>query len=338
MCTDQCPAPSGGLEWACKYRFMYGINYAWHSFAADFGGIPQWNQPGVSAAASVHSTKLADMKAHGVSVIRWWVMPDFRSAAVTFDASDNPTGLGGTAIADLQKALELAQQHDVYLMLCLFSFDGFRPTGDEAGIRVRGLRPIAVDAAKRKMLMDNVVRPFARAAEASPHKSRLVAWDVINEPEWAMTGPSPYGDEAYDPSAELESVTHAQMETFVKDTIVALRAESRAMVTVGGAAMKWKKAWSRTDVDFYQFHIYDWVNMYWPYNRSPADYMVNDKPVVMGEFPVAGLTAANYGNLLSSFYATGYSGAMGWHYAEATPQQMDAVKAFADSHPCETKY
>ena len=78
MCTDQCPAPSGGIEWACKYRFMYGINYAWHSFAADFGGIPQWNQAGVAANVSVHSTKLADMKAHGVSVIRWWVMPDFR--------------------------------------------------------------------------------------------------------------------------------------------------------------------------------------------------------------------------------------------------------------------
>jgi hypothetical protein len=58
----------------------------------------------------------------------------------------------------------------------------------------------------------------------------------------------------------------------------------------------------------------------------------------MGEFPVAGLSAANYGSLLASFYATGYSGALGWHYAEATPAQMDAVKAFADLHACETKY
>jgi len=80
------------------------------------------------------------------------------------------------------------------------------------------------------------------------------------------------------------------------------------------------------------------VKDYWPYNRSPGDYMVNDKPVVMGEFPVAGLMAANYGNLLASFYATGYSGALGCQYDEATPQQMDAVKAFADLHACETKY
>jgi hypothetical protein len=317
---------------------MYGINYAWHSFGADFGGIPQWNQPGVSANVAVHETKLADMKAHGVSVIRWWVLPDFRSAAVTFGANDTPSGLGGSTLADLDKALELAAKHDVYLMLCLFSFDGFRPTGDDAGILVRGMKPIAIDAAKRQALMNNVVRPFARAAEASPHRARLVAWDVINEPEWAITGPSPYGDEAYDPNDDLEALTHAQMETFIGDTITALRAESSAMVTVGGAAMKWKKAWSRTDVDFYQFHTYDWVNAYWPYDRSPADYAVNDKPVVMGEFPAAGLSGVDYGTLLSSFYATGYSGALGWHYAEATPQELDAVKAFGDSHACETRY
>lgn len=336
-CNDMCPAPNG-IEVECKSRFMYGVNYAWNNFSADFGGISMWQQKGVSSDPGVHAQKLADMRAHGASVIRWWVFPDFRSDGITFDGNENPTGLGGTAVADIQKALELAEQADVYLMLCLFSFDAFRPSEDVSGLWVPGITPMVTSDAKRAMLMENVVRPLAKAAAASPHKARLAAWDVINEPEWAMSGDSPYGDSDYDPNPELASVTHAQMETFVADTIKVLRQETSALMTVGGAAMKWSRAWSAVDIDFYQFHIYDWVNQYWPYSMSPADYGVDDKPVVMGEFPLAGLSGVSYGDMVNSWYQNGYAGAMGWQYIEASPSQLDSVKAFADSKPCETSY
>jgi len=337
-CTDVCPAPKGGVEHDCRYRFMYGVNYAWHHFGADFGGISQWQQAGVAASASEHQKNLADMRAHGASVVRWWVFPDFRGDGIEFDNNEIPTGLGGTAAADLQKALELAEEADVYLMLCLFSFDAFRPSEEVAGVWTPGITPMVTSDQKRKMLLENVVRPVAKAVSESPHKKRLIAWDIINEPEWAMTGVSPYGDPDYDPIAELAPVTHAQMEAFIAETIGVLREESDALITVGGAAMKWSKAWSAVDVDFYQFHIYDWVNQYWPYTGSPSDYGVNDKPVVMGEFPLGGLSGASYGEMLSSFYENGYSGGLGWQYNEADAAKLDAVKAFAEAHPCETSY
>ncbi|EYF07298.1 hypothetical protein [Chondromyces apiculatus] len=338
VCEDTCPAPGGGVTFACKHRFMYGVNYAWQYFGGDFGGIAAWQQAGVSADAASHAARLADIHDHGGSVVRWWVFPDFRGDGIAFDASDNPTGLGGTAVADLHKALELAAQADVYLMPCLFSFDAFRPSGDVAGIWVPGITPMVVDAQKRAMLLENVVRPLARAAASSPHSERLLAWDVINEPEWAMTGPSPYGDDTYDPMGELAVVTHAQMETFVAEVIGVLREESSALVTVGGAAMKWAKAWSAVDVDFYQFHMYDWINAYWPYMDSPAEFGVDDRPVVMGEFPLQGLSGVSYGELVGDWYGNGYAGALGWHYEEATPEQLDAMKAFASTHACETRY
>lgn len=337
-CVDACPAPQGGIEIACKTRFMYGINYAWHKFAADFGGVIQWDVGGVAAEASAHAMKLADMRAHGANVVRWWVFPEFRGEGVLFDADDNPTGLGSTTLGDLEKALELADKADVNLMLCLFSFDNFRPTRVDSELRIPGITPMVTDAQKRSSLMTNVVRPLARAVEGSRYKHRLVAWDVINEPEWAITGESPYGDPDYEPMLELDPVTHAQMETFVTDTIQALRAESHALVTVGGAALKWSKAWSTTPVDFYTFHIYDWVNTYWPYNQSPADYGVDDKPVVMGEFPIGGLATAGLPQMLDSWYGGGYAGALSWAYDGATPEQLDAMKSFADTKPCETRY
>jgi hypothetical protein len=339
-CTDTC-AFTGGVEWLCKLRFMYGVNYAWHTFASDFGGNKAWNQPGVSGEPAV-ATELATMAAGGVNVIRWWLWPDFRGDGVIFDASDTPTGLGGTALADVERALELAEQNDLYVMLTIFSFDNFRATRMESTLKVRGITPMVVDDAKRRALMDTVVAPLARAVEASPHAKRMVAWDMINEPEWAINGASLYGgDPAFDPQTDLSTVSHAQMETFLSDTLKTLRANSKAQITVGGTAFKWRNAWSKLDLDFHQFHMYDWVNMYWPYDQTPMSYGLSDKPVVMGEFPMAGLTGAPYAKLLESWFGNKYAGALGWAFTDAMfsgSRDLSAVKAFADAHACETGY
>lgn len=339
-CSDSC-VRQGGVEWACKTRFMYGLNYAWHHFGSDFGGNAAWQQPGVSRNAKVEA-ELAAFAANGVSVLRWWMLPDFRGDGVSFDASDAPTGVGGTMVADIERALELADDYDLYVMLTLFSFDNFRPTKTADGRRSRGIRDMLRDPAKRMALLERVVRPIARAAAASRHAKRLIAWDVINEPEWAMEGASLYGgDPAFDPNPELEAVSHTEMESFLRDVIAVLRAESEALVSVGATAVKWRHAWSKLDVDFHQFHFYEWVNMYWPYNRTPADYGIGDKPVVMGEFPARGLASASYDVLVSSWYMQGYQGALAWSYTDPMfggAGVLPDVKRFADRHPCETQF
>lgn len=336
-CQDACPK-QGGVDALCRLRFMYGVNYAWHNFGSDFGGNKAWNQPGVSAEPKVDSELFA-LASHGASVVRWWVFPDFRGDGVTFDAQDRPTGLGGTALADVARALELAAQHDLYLMLTLFSFDNFRPTTDMSGVRARGIQPIVTDDTLRASLMEQVVRPFARAVSLSPHHDRLIAWDVINEPEWAVSGASLYGgDPSFDPNPDLQSISHARMETFIADVIKVLRDESSALISVGAAAIKWKNAWSHADVDFYQFHIYDWVDMSWPYDRAPAQYGLSDRPWVMGEFPLKGLSRAPYATLLDSWYGNGYGGALAWSYSDGMGGDLKDVQKFAARHPCETKY
>jgi len=219
-------------------------------------------------------------------------------------------------------------------MLTLFSFDGFKTSVPKANMSV-----FATDAARRQALVTNVIRPFARAAQASPNSRRLIAWDVINEPEWSVSGASMYGgDEAFDPQDNMQTVSHAQMETLLRDVIAGLRAESSALVTIGGAAMKWKNAWSRLDQDFYQFHIYDWVHTGgWPYNRTPSQYGVAGKPVVMGEFPPTGVGGANFRTVVDYWYGNGYAGALPWQdntYVINFPN----VKSFADAHACESQY
>jgi hypothetical protein len=346
-CIDTCSAPNGGVTVGCEKRFLYGVNYAWKTWVADFGGVTAWGQKGVSQNQAAIQTDLQDMQSHGVDVIRWWMLQKLEGDAVQFDASGTPTGIGGTLVADIQAALTLAAQIGVHYNLTIFSFDDFAPSGTDNGATLHGMNPIITDTAKRAALM-NVVKTVAQTVESSPHKDRVASWDVINEPEWAITGSDPYGDMAFSPNTNDQPVTFAQMETFVSDTVKALHATSSAPVTVGSAAIKWAQAWSHVGVDFYTFHMYDWVNQYFPYDKSLASYGVTAKPTVMGEFPLAGLAAVNgkpavsLATMLGTLWTIGYAGAMPWALNDTCCGSWStasaAVKSFASMHACETHY
>ena len=346
-CQDSCPV-ANGLTWECRKRFALGTNWAWHSFAADFGGISAWNQSGVSQNVSAYQNDLAAMKAKKAGVIRWWMFPRFWSSGISFDANDVPQGVGGSLIADVQEGLELAEQADAYLVLTLFSFDNFKPTAEESGIHTPGLQPMVLDASKRRKLLDNVIAPIAAAVEASPYRKRVLAWDMINEPEWAMTGANPYGNDPFEAQSGLQAVAHSQMVTFLNELAAALRAHSSAQITLGSAAIKWGTAWKQLDLDFYQLHYYDWVYEWYPYDTVTLQSQgLTDKPVVMGEFPNGGLSAIPSKNLparTASQFASdlldhGYAGALSWAYTDTSfPWSSLDLETFADAHACETGF
>jgi hypothetical protein len=346
-CSDACPAPNGGLTVGCEKRFLYGVNYAWKNWVADFGGVSAWSQPGVSNNQSAIQSDLQDMQSHGVDVIRWWMLQVLEGDAVQFDSNGTPTGTGGTLIADIQAALSLAAQVDVHYNFTLFSFDDFKPSANDKGATIHALDAIVTDNTKRAALM-NIVKTVAQTVESSPHKDRVVSWDVINEPEWAITGSDPYGDQAFTPTSGYQTVSFAQMETFVSDTVSTLHANSSALVTVGSAAIKWAQAWSHVGLDYYTFHMYDWVNQYFPYDHSLSSYGVTGKPVVMGEFPLSGLSAVNgnpavpYGTMVSTLFNLGYAGTMAWAVNDTCCGSWSTirtdVKSFVDSKPCITKF
>jgi hypothetical protein len=321
---------------------MVGTNYAWQNFGADFGGISAWNFSGIAGIESEVGAVLADIAAHGANTVRWWMWPRLNGDGVVFDASDVPTGLGSTVDADINAALRLADENNLYVMLTIFSFDNFHPTeADHYGTRSVGLSSLIRDGAWRTALVTNVIRPMARIVADSPNADRMIAWDVINEPEWAIQGESLYGDQAFDPNSELEAVTHAEMEAFVRDVIEGLRAESSAPVSVGQAAAKWKQAFSQCDLDFYQIHIYDWVNDYWPYTQTPADLGLDDKPVVYGEYPAGGLTGVNEAQMLETWFSNGLAGGLSWAYTDTAfdiSSSLDSIGSFTGAHACETTY
>jgi len=320
------------------------VNYAWRNFGADFGGLAAWGIRGVSAAPADYGADLKEMKAGGASLIRWWVFPDFRSDGIQFDASDNPTGVSPTALADIVKALELAEQADVYLVPTLFSFDAFRPKKSADGVVIRSITGLVNTPARRAKLIANVVKPFAHAAATSGHANRLIGWDIVNEPEWAIK-PSGQNSEDFSPNTELDAVSLADMKALIKEAATVLKQETPAAFTsVGWAAAKWSWAFNDVALDVNQPHIYGWVNQYWSYKLTPDKLgYPSTRPTIMGEFFLQAMPFSDasdnskFGDILESWYSHGYAGAWPWHHFEEAAN-LPLLKAFADSKGCQARF
>jgi|CZKU01.1.fsa_nt_gi hypothetical protein len=352
MGTDKCPAPNGGIAFDCEKRFLFGENYAWQNWGYDFGG----GSSGVAGDATTVKAALQDMQSHGADVIRWWMFQELNgNNGVELDSSGIPTGHArGTLVTDIQAALSIAAAVGVHYNFTLFSFDNFVLSSGR-----HDLAPIITSDTNRAKLMQFVAL-VAQIVESDPNKDRVVSWDVINEPEWALggmdgdadasvsTGMDPYADPAFNGGSAgkvYDLVTFLQMQTFVKDTVTALHKNSSALVTVGSAAAKWKDAWKQCGLDYYTVHMYDWVNQYYPYTTPVASFGFT-LPVVLGEFPNDGLNGVPYATLLSAIFgkSVGYAGAMSWAYTDQSFPWTGAnggaanERAFASTAPCVTKF
>jgi hypothetical protein len=340
-----CQFPEG-LSAGCERRFALGINYAWHHFAGDFGGIVTWDQGGVSAESATVSAELAQLSANGVTAVRWWMFPDFRGNGVVFDGSGDPSGISEGARADVAKALELAAAHDLYIVFTIFSFDNFRPDAVNSGITVRGMSPMVSNAARRTKLVENVVRQVARAAGTSAHADRLLGWDVINEPEWAInpTGSAPqYRD--FTPNDELTAVGLADMKALLNESLAVLKAETpNAQRSVGWASVKWSWAFADvTDLEFNQPHIYGWANADWPYTLLPNELGYPDRPTLYGEFGLASMPFADgddatFSQVLGFWFDNGYAGAWPWQFAGGGASQLPLIQSFAAQKGCQVRF
>jgi hypothetical protein len=341
--ADECPFATG-ITFACKKRFALGINYAWRNFGADFGGLAAWSIQGVAAAPADYLADLKEMKAAGASVIRWWVFPDFRGDGVQFDASDDPTGLSPSAIADMKQALALAEQADVYLVPTIFSFDAFRAKHTSEGVTIRGISQLVTTPARRAKLIANVVEPLAHAAATSDHVTRLIGWDIVNEPEWAIE-PTGQSSQDFSPNDELDPVPLTDMKALIAESRAVLARETPAAFTsVGFAAAKWAWAFADVELDVNQPHIYGWVNTYWPYTLT-ADklgYPAN-RPTIMGEFFLQSMPFADGGDnvafeqILSTLWAGGYAGAWPWQHFDQTAN-LPLLESFATAKGCQATF
>ncbi|MGE0601504.1 MAG: cellulase family glycosylhydrolase [Dehalococcoidia bacterium] len=305
------PLPTPAVEstrirWQGRLWYLHGANLPWVNWGCDFGcgtegGV---SSPEVSKTAA---SALAGAKPAGLNVIRWWMFPGEPSQFI-LAADGSPTGLKPAVYQDIDAALRLAQQYDVYFTFVLFSAPSHVPA---AWIG---------DKSQRNALV-GVIGDLAAHYATNPH---ILAWDVFNEPEWEVMNPAAGED--------LVATVDA-----VADEI---HRRSPALVTIGSVNITALGMWLNSPLDFYEPHWYDPMEpkacaICTDYATLSVIYGLK-KPIVIGEFYAdANVDAAGrYADL----YKKGYAGAWGWSLLPGGTQDklavdLAAARQFADSVP-----
>jgi Carbohydrate binding module (family 35)/Bacterial Ig domain/Cellulase (glycosyl hydrolase family 5) len=298
--------------------FLNGLNLAWRNFANDIG--PNTSTPDLNHFADVFS----QMESNGGNVMRLWLHTN--GANTPAWSGSTVTGPGTDTIADLEAILDLAWQHEVGMMLCLWSFDMQRISyGSTITDRAYD---ILTNATYRQLYIDNSLIPMVTALEGHP---AIVAWEIFNEPE-GMSDLTSW-------SGIYHDVTMADIQAFVNVCAGAIhRADPTIMVTNGcwdiqassdvdghynyytDARLLAQGGDSDGYLDFYCVHYYDWAGTAHSPFLHDASYWGLDKPLVTAEFypDCDNCTAAPY----EALYQNGYAGALGWSWTDIDPALM----------------
>lgn len=264
-------------------EFWVGANMPWHHYGHDIGDA--WGSDGIAAAESNARVRadLRALSAAGATVVRWFFFADGR-------AINAETGLTARAMEDLDALFAALDDHDVDVVPVLFDYLWLDGAQEVDGVQLFGR---AADVRDPSALLQRVVAPLVERYGEHP---RVRAWEVINEPEWAMHEHWVLAEDPVEP---------AEMHAFVKRVGDALRAGSQKPVTVGSASLDdMMSLWADTDLELLSFHRYQAGRL-----DIARDSLGVDVPVLLSELPSNDIDLAQ---AIEDARRLGYLGAFPW--------------------------
>ncbi len=278
-------------------EFVIGANLPWIAYGHDFGANVWHPAGGLHTRTDDVARALDRAAAAGVRRLRWFLLCDGR-AGIRFAEDGTPLGLDDSVFADVDAALDAAAARDLQIMFVLLDFLWCARARFVNGVRLGGRRDVLRNGAKRAALLDRVFAPLL--GRYGDH-SRIFAWDVINEPEWAICGLG---------ARRWSCLRPKHMRALVIDTAALVHRLTRHAVTVGSAAAHWLDTWRHLDLDFYQTHWYEHLEPRAPLAR-PVETLGLDRPLLLGEFP-SRVPPSELQRILETSRAAGYAGAFVW--------------------------
>ena len=345
-----------------KKIFFSGTNLAWSDYNSDVGDAPlnenAWRK-------AVEGTRAA-----GGNAIRWWLFNNMSQSPEIDQSTHLVSGLKENTIANMKKALDIAEEYGVMVSMCLFSHNLMEP--NQWGLYADDKLDITAnenlfEEAGTKAFIDNVLNPVVKAI--GNHKA-LMTWEVFNEPEGMTSECSGW---------TKKKMSLAKIQKFTNKVAAAIHtANPELLVSTGSVNIKYQKYWNdaalveaggeaKGTLDFFQTHYYPYYqdNSVSPFINTAAQmastYGYDSKPMIIGEFPASGWKGETY---RSSFAAKteisteecyrkafdgGYAGALAWQYiGDKTESQfggysytidpaLDAMKALAATEEASIK-
>ena len=288
------------MRWPADEDFWIGVNLPWMRYGGDFGAN-RWQPTGGIGQPGRRSglrEALGRLAGHGVGVVRWFMLADGRAGLEESPGGDL-IGLDGCVFRDLDAALEELSRAGLTAIFVLFDFHWFRRARIVDGVRTGGRAALAIGPALRPRLLERVVDPLLERYGRHPS---IVAWDVINEPEWVTRGTRV--------PLRPAGVPRAAMRAFIRDVVMVIHHRTSHAATVGSASTRTLPLVEGLGLDVYQAHWYDRFAKKAPLDRHVASFGL-DRPVVLGEFPTKGSRLAA-SQILDAARRSGYAGALAW--------------------------
>jgi hypothetical protein len=286
--------------------WLNGANTPWN----------KWNDFGGNFDRDWWNTHFQVLKSYGMNCSRIWISCDGKGAVKT--DSTGVTGLSVPFFKDCDSLFAIARRNGIYIDATMISFDHFKyPNANHLN-----WRNIVTNQTASQTFIDNYLIPFIYRYKNNPY---LFAIDLCNEPEWISE------------NKEDGQLPVKDLQRFFAMCAVAVHSHSKIPVTIGSACIKWNSEskgcvgnyWKNAALqaafdhplaylDFYCIHYYSWVHKWFksPFEMSPSDYEINDRPVVIEESPARDEGLSDIPMTLSQSYEValrlGYQGVLPW--------------------------
>ena len=307
-----------------KKIFFSGTNLAWSDYNSDVGDSPlnenAWRK-------AVEGTRAA-----GGNAIRWWLFNNMSQSPEIDQSTHLVSGLKENTIANMKKALDIAEEYGVMVSMCLFSHNLMEPNQ-------WGLYSEKLDiTANEKLFEDegtaafitNVLNPVVKAIG---NHNALMTWEVFNEPE-GMTSVG----------WTTKKLDKAVLQKFTNKIAAAIHtANPELLVSTGSVNIQYQSWWNDSELiaaggesngtlDFFQTHYYPYYQNddVSPFMNTAAQmaakYNYDSKPMIIGEFPASGWAGKTYTSSMAAkteitteecyrkAFDGGYAGALAWQY------------------------
>jgi hypothetical protein len=286
--------------------WLNGVNTPWN----------KWNDFGGSFDRNWWDNHFRTLMNSGVNCSRVWISCDGNGAVKTNEGG--VTGLSPSFFRDCDSLFAIAGRYGIYIDATMMSFDHCK----SPNAAFQNWRNIITSRMASLTYVNYYLIPFVNRYKTCPW---LFAINLCNEPEWIS-------EDANDGKLPVKS-----LQQFFGLCAAAVHNNSKIPVTIGSACIKWntdnkgyvgnywkdaalKAASGDPDayLDFYCIHYYGWVHKYFksPFEMTPADYGINDKPVIIEESPGkdSGLKEIpmTLVQAYESAFEKGYQGNMPW--------------------------
>ena len=345
--------------------FLHGCNYPWSTdgstvfYGLDFGRNVWGSHLGVSTRREGVARDFDGMARLGFTVARWFVFCDGRSGIV-YDERGFPASLDAHVLDDLDTGLEVAGDAGIRLALVLLDhrwmFSGLRDAVADPATGMlfetalaEGRSPVLRTRAGQDALFANVIGPvvrrFGRGGVREDLGDRVLAWELMNEPDFVVE------EWEQDLSGQVpRPLPFAVLAELIARLSDLVHAHTRAFSTLGGARARNLWAWDddALGLDVLQVHQY-------PDRRHPERdenlFTIKwaeldlERPVIIGEFPGDPLRRhprhtspepIPLDEYVETALAYGYGGAWPWSFSGTDAYgrvPAEALRRFGRRHP-----